>query len=115
MPRLFSYGTLQLSPVQLDIFGRLLEGRADALIGFRKGNVEITDPAVLATSGERFHPIVSRSDNLNDRVEGTVFEVSDAELLKADAYEVDDYTRVSVKLASGRTAWLYVKAERPKH
>lgn len=110
MPYLFSYGTLQLEQVQRDTFGRKLKGRADALIGFSKTMVEITDPEVLASSGERFHPIVTRSDNPNDRVAGTVFEVTESELRNADAYEVDDYKRENVKLASGRMAWLYVKA-----
>ncbi len=109
MPYLFSYGTLQLSQVQKETFGRLLKGKADALIGFRIEQVEITDPDVLAKSGARFHPITLRSDDLNDRVEGTVFEITEAELVQADSYEVDDYKRVEVTLASGRKAWLYIK------
>jgi len=43
-------------------------------------------------------------------VAGTVFEVTEAELLQADKYEVEDYKRAGVILASGREAWLYVKA-----
>lgn len=34
MEKLFSYGTLQLEQVQLDTFGRLLEGQADTLQGY---------------------------------------------------------------------------------
>lgn len=56
--RLFSYGTLQQANVQLSAFGRLLNGTPDALVGFKNELVEITDPDVLAKSGERFHPIV---------------------------------------------------------
>jgi hypothetical protein len=41
---LFSYGTLQLEAVQRETFGRLLEGRADAMPGFKKEMLEITDP-----------------------------------------------------------------------
>jgi len=110
MPYLFSYGTLQLEHVQQDTFGRMLKGQADELVGFSKSMVEITDADVLASSGEKYHPIVIRSDNSNDRIDGTVFEVTEAELLNADEYEVDDYKRERVKLASGRAAWLYVKA-----
>jgi gamma-glutamylcyclotransferase (GGCT)/AIG2-like uncharacterized protein YtfP len=110
MPHLFSYGTLQLQQVQRDTFGRLLDGQADALVGFSKSMVEITDAQVLESSGERFHPIVTRSDNPDDRVTGMVFEVTQKELLRADAYEVEDYRRERVRLASGREAWLYVKA-----
>ena len=34
MPPLFSYGTLQESAVQLELFRRLLEGERDELVGF---------------------------------------------------------------------------------
>jgi len=45
--------------------------------------------------------------------EGMVFDVSQAELEQADSYEVDDYKRVAVELASGQTAWLYVANTQP--
>ncbi len=106
--RLFSYGTLQLTEVQLANFGRLLEGKTDAMTGWRKDWVEITDPQVLAESGERFHPIVRKSENSSDKVEGQVFAVSAQELLNADAYEVADYHRIQVRLQSGESAWVYV-------
>lgn len=107
--RLFSYGTLQLENVQRAQFGRVLEGAADALVGFRQDMVEITDPDVLAKSGERFHPIVSHSGDDADRVAGTVFLITSQELAAADAYEVSDYERVEALLASGLRAWVYVK------
>jgi hypothetical protein len=107
---LFSYGTLQLASVQQAQFGRLLTGRADALPGFTRSLVEITDPHVLAASGERFHPIVVRTDNPGDAVDGMVFELTTAELAAADDYEVEDYRRVAVTLASGMEAWVYVQA-----
>ncbi|QGZ94766.1 gamma-glutamylcyclotransferase family protein [Terricaulis silvestris] len=107
--RLFSYGTLQLPEVQRATFGRLLDGAADALVGFKKELVEITDPDVLAKSGERFHPIVVRSEYPADRVPGTVFAITPTELAAADSYEVSDYKRVDAELASGLRAWVYVK------
>jgi hypothetical protein len=107
--RLFSYGTLQLPEVQRATFGRLLDGAQDALVGFKRTMVEITDPDVLAKSGERFHPIVTRSGNADDRLEGAVFAITPEELSAADAYEVSDYERVEAELASGLRAWVYVK------
>lgn len=106
--RLFSYGTLQLESVQRAQFGRVLEGEADALVGFRQDMVEITDPDVLAKSGAQFHPIVRQSDDAANRVAGMVFAITPAELAAADAYEVDDYARVETTLASGMRAWVYV-------
>ena len=107
--RLFSYGTLQQDEVQLASFGRLLKGAPDALVGWKQEMVEITDPDVLAKSGKRFHPIVMQGD-AQDRVLGMVFEITAEELAAADRYEVSDYKRGSAQLASGLTAWVYVKA-----
>ena len=107
---LFSYGTLQLESVQLSAFGRRLEGEPDTMPGYTRTMVEITDPDVLAASGERFHPIVSASSDPADEIAGTVFRISADELAAADRYEVADYTRVLVRLTSGRNAWVYVKA-----
>ena len=107
---LFSYGTLQYPDVQKSSFGRLLDGADDAMPGFHKEMVEITDPDVLAKSGERFHPIVMPSGNPADEVTGKVFRITPAELAAADAYEVSDYKRIEVPLKSGILAWVYVKA-----
>jgi gamma-glutamylcyclotransferase (GGCT)/AIG2-like uncharacterized protein YtfP len=106
---LFSYGTLQQESVQIAQFGRRLEGRADALAGWKQEMVEITDPDVLAKSGKRFHPIVMPGAP-GDQVPGMVFEISAEELAAADAYEVADYKRKAARLVSGLTAWVYVKA-----
>jgi gamma-glutamylcyclotransferase (GGCT)/AIG2-like uncharacterized protein YtfP len=108
MPLLFSYGTLQQQSVQQSTFGRLLTGRSDALVGYNQSLLRIEDAEVLAASGLSHHPIVRFSGDASDRVEGTVFEVSDAELAQADAYEVSDYQRVLAPLASGAQAWVYV-------
>ena len=107
---LFSYGTLQQEGVQRSTFGRLLEGRPDALPGFRQTLVRITDPEVLAKSGKDFHPIVAPSADPADEIAGTAFQVSAEELAQADLYEVDDYKRVAVTLKSGLKAWVYVAA-----
>jgi gamma-glutamylcyclotransferase (GGCT)/AIG2-like uncharacterized protein YtfP len=107
---LFSYGTLQQHDVQLTTFGRALHGTADQLVGFHQSMVKIEDPKVLKTSGKSHHPIVKQTGVVEDRVAGTVFEVTEEELANADKYEVSDYKRVSAPLASGRTAWVYVDA-----
>ena len=105
---LFSYGTLQLEKVQIESFGRILQGTRDAIVGFTLSSVEITDKDVLEKSGQQFHPVAIPSDNISDKVEGVVFEITAAELAKADEYEVDDYVRKEVPLASGRKAWVYI-------
>ena len=108
--RLFSYGTLQLPAVQMSTFRRLLDGSADTLPGFKQDMVCIDDADVVATSGQTHHPILSYSGNSGDSVSGMVFHISAEELAQADRYEVAAYRRVSVTLASGLQAWVYVDA-----
>ena len=109
MERLFSYGTLRQPEVQSTLFGRLVPTVDDTLPGFRLETVTITDPEVIATSGSAVHPILRRADAA-DTVAGAFLELDEAELAAADDYEVDDYERVSVVLASGLKAWVYVAA-----
>jgi gamma-glutamylcyclotransferase (GGCT)/AIG2-like uncharacterized protein YtfP len=110
MPLLFSYGTLRDPAVQRSNFGRELDGRADALPGYATRLLEITDPDVLAVSGETHHPIVVPTGDDSDQVAGVVFEVTDDDISAADGYEVDGYHRILVSLASGVRAWVYVSA-----
>src|SRR3984957_20512710 len=110
MPKLFSYGTLQQEDVQRATFGRRLSGVSDALVGYRQFMVAIQDPEVVRTSGKTHHPIVAFTGKREDCAPGTVFEITDAELAHADAYEVAAYVRVKAPLASGLEAWVYVDA-----
>ena len=108
---LFSYGTLQQQNVQLATFGRLLEGRPDSLPGFALAPLPITDPHVIATSGAAVHTIAVATGDPADVIAGVVFSLTPAELAAADAYEVDAYARVEVRLGSGAWAFVYVGAE----
>jgi hypothetical protein len=111
MPLLFSYGTLQEEKVQLATFARLLEGQKDELVGFEPSLVKIEDPQVVAAGGRSHHANVTFNGRSDSRVSGTVFEVTEAELAAADAYEQRAaYTRISARLVSGREAWVYVEA-----
>lgn len=107
MENLFSYGTLQLKSVQEETFGRLLSGTKEILMGYVLDEVKITDAAVLKASGKEFHPILKYTGNNEDKVEGTVFEITAEELSQADDYEVDDYIRVAGDFQSGQIAWIY--------
>ena len=108
MEYLFSYGTLQQPEVQQKSFARRLEGYADVLAGYALRTQAISDVSVIAVSGLSQHPIAHFTGLASDQVTGLAFRVSADELLKADAYEVSDYQRVEVRLASGRTAFAYV-------
>lgn len=111
MNQLFSYGTLQQAEVQVATFGRRLESRADQLAGFKLDQLEIKDAGVVRLSGKTHHPIVTRTGDARDVVDGVVLRVTDEELAQADAYEVSDYHRVLATLASGGQAWVYVAGD----
>ncbi len=104
---LFSYGTLQNTQVQLETFGRVLEGYADKLLDYQLCHVKIEDASVVELSGETHHPIATPSSG--DFVDGVVFKITQTELLKSDQYEVDSYQRIKGKFQSGQDAWVYVK------
>lgn len=107
---LFTYGTLQLPDVQLDTFGRLVGGDADALPGYRLEWTDIDDERVAQLSGLDKHPILRHTGDAHDRVFGRVLTLTAEELDAADEYEVSLYRRASVSLASGLRAWVYVAA-----
>jgi Gamma-glutamyl cyclotransferase, AIG2-like len=110
MPLLFSYGTLQQEDLQMSNFGRLLQGHPDQLIGFEQSLLKIGDPEFVAKSGKTHHAVVKFNGQYDSRVPGMVFEISDAELAKADRYEPARYKRISAMLASGKQAWVYADA-----
>ena len=111
MPWIFSYGTLQRDDVQRATYGRLLRGRDDALVGFALTSVRIEDPQRASKLGRTHHANAAFDGRDGSRVQGMVFEVSDAELAATDRYEREDgYERIAVTLASGLAAWVYVHA-----
>lgn len=107
---LFAYGTLRQKEVQLAIFGRVLEGRADVLPGYALSPLQITDPGVIATSGTAHHTIARETGDQIDEVPGIAFRITQSELAATDAYEVADCKRVTVRLGSGLDAFVYVDA-----
>jgi gamma-glutamylcyclotransferase (GGCT)/AIG2-like uncharacterized protein YtfP len=104
---LFSYGTLQKDKVQVELFGRLLHGTKDILEGYQLASIEIKDESFLSKGEEKFQLTLIPSTNKTDSIEGTVFEISEEELLLADKYEPDNYKRIKVALQSGKEAWIY--------
>jgi len=109
MPLLFTYGTLRLSDVQLAIFGRLVRGESDEIVGAERVMIAVDDPEVEAATGRGEHADLRFNGKPAARVPGTVLELTDAEIAEADKYEwLARYRRKEVKLASGRNAWVYV-------
>lgn len=112
MEDLFSYGTLQLKQVQLELFGRIIPTQPDVLIGYKKEMIKIKVESVVNLSGEEEHVIISYTGLDSDVIEGVVLSITKDELIKADEYETNDYKRAEVLLQSGKTAWVYVKNDK---
>ena len=107
---LFSYGTLQKEKVQIELFGRILQGSGDTLIGYKVSTIEIKDESFLL-KGEQKYQLTAVISKNNDNIKGTVFEITEEELRLADKYEPVNYNRVKVVLESGKGAWIYLAAE----
>ena len=105
---LFSYGTLQKEKVQIKLFGRTLRGCNDILCSYKLKRVEITDDDFLASGEESIQQTLIVSEDHNDNIMGTVFEITKDELLLADKYEPENYIRKEVILQSGKKAWTYL-------
>jgi len=106
--RLFVYGTLRDPAVQRVVFGRTLPGAADALTGFRVGEVAIADPDVVTASGLPMHRILHPTGDPADVIEGLVLFVTDPDLAAADVYETAAYRRVAVTARSGASVFVYI-------
>jgi hypothetical protein len=100
-----------LEEVQLETFGRRLEGKPDALIGYRLVMITIQDQDFVIKSGTAEHRNVQFTGNPSDIVQGKVFIVTTKELEQADAYEPEGYGRQLVQLKSGTSAWVYLAAD----
>ena len=110
MENLFTYGTLQLEEVQLSTFGRKLEGKPDALVGYRLVMIKIQDEDFVVKSGTADHRNLQFTGDSSDLVEGIVFSVTMEELEQSDAYEPEGYERVLVQCRSGLSAWIYLSS-----
>ncbi len=100
---LFCYGTLRDPKVQEAVFGRRLAGQADALRGYALAAVTI--------DGTAYRSLVA-SGREEDLVHGLVLLLREEDLAAADAYEgPTHYVRLTVRLVSGREAFVYLSAD----
>ncbi len=108
---LFSYGTLQKEKVQIDLFGRILQGEGDMLSGYKISSIEIKDESFLSKGEEKYQQTLVISKHKIDHIKGTVFEITEEELILADKYEPGNYTRIKIVLESGKEAWIYMAVD----
>ena len=85
-----------------------MQGCNDALRIYKATIIEIKDKAFLAKGEENLQQTLVHSQYSNDVIKGTVFEVTQEELLVADKYGPENYNRITVMLQSGKEAWVYI-------
>ena len=105
MKKLFTYGSLQHSDVQENLFGRSLKGTPEKLIGYVLRNIQIEEEFGIV-----HYPVIVETKNEADFIDGIVYEVTDKELNQTDLYEGMHYKRVEVHLHSNQKAWAYSAA-----
>ena len=104
MEQLFSYGTLQSKEIQMQVFNKLLTGTPDQLTGYKLKDLQIEEEF-----GIEDYFVATPSDNPSDAVDGIVYNISSADLAKADQFESNAYKRVQITLKSGVVAWIYLE------
>ena len=106
MQKLFAYGTLRDPDVQENLFGRILHGIPETLIGYELDQIRIEEEF-----GIEYYPIIIETNDPNDTISGILYEISMKELHQADLYEGSHYKRVEVLLQSNQKAWAYCHLE----
>lgn len=105
MENLFAYGTLKDKEIQETIFGRVLTGTPDKLVGYAIKEIHIEEEF-----GVIGYPIITETQNLDDTISGILYKLSPRELQLADTYEGIHYKRIQVVLNSNQTVWTYSAA-----
>lgn len=102
MEKLFTYGTLQNKDIQETIFGRILEGIPETLVGYELKEIQIEEEF-----GMEKYPIIIETNSSEDTINGIIYEITEKELRQADTYEGVHYKRIEVHLQSDKKAWVY--------
>ena len=105
MEKLFAYANLKEEELQKDLFGRILIGTPETLIGYIIKDIQIEEEFGLVHD-----PIISETPKPEDTITGIVYNISRQELHQVDLYEGLHYKRVEVHLQSNQKAWAYSAA-----
>lgn len=105
MIKLFTYGTLQHDDVQENLFGRVLHGTPEKLVGYVLKRIQIEEEFGIV-----HYPVIVETKDGADFIDGIVYNVTEKELHQADLYEGMHYKRVEVHLHSNQKAWAYSAA-----
>jgi gamma-glutamylcyclotransferase (GGCT)/AIG2-like uncharacterized protein YtfP len=105
MENLFAYGSLKDKEIQERVFGRVLKGTPDKLVGYSVSQIPIEEEFGIIE-----YPIIAQTHNSEDSIEGICFQLNDRDLELADKYEGMHYKRIKVQLLSNEIVWVYSAA-----
>ena len=105
MYALFTYGTLQDTQIQTQLFGKSLEGTNDTLAKYKLGTIQIP----INHPNANTYLIAIYTGNAQDTIDGVRYTINSEKLSLIDDYEGPDYERVLVILQSGEEALVYRK------
>lgn len=102
MENLFAYGTLQNDDIHENLFGRIIQGTPETLVGYELQEIQIEEEFGIVE-----YDILVETGNPEDTINGIVYLITQKELHQADLYEGMHYRRVEVHLQSNQKAWAY--------
>ena len=105
MVKLFCYGTLQESSVQMELIGRVV---SEKIVTSIEGYIVLRD-YVDPEDGIAYPRIVEHERGC---VYGSIIEFSDDEIVKLDAYETEMYERKLILTNCGELVQVYMPANK---
>ncbi|SHF72383.1 Gamma-glutamyl cyclotransferase, AIG2-like [Flavobacterium segetis] len=105
MEKLFAYASLKNEDHQKDLFGRILIGTHETLVGYMLKEIQIEEEFGLVQ-----YPIITATHKPEDTISGIVYDITKQELNQVDLYEGLHYKRIEVQLQSNQKAWAYSAA-----
>lgn len=107
---LFSYDTLRSQDLQLQHYGRKLEGIEDTLSGYTLKDSTVNGVSMNRNSNTNSPQIAIKSQEKNGKIEGMVFEMTGEELVEADKMAAPNSIRILATTDAGVEVWVYVES-----
>lgn len=105
-----AYGSLLLPRTQLRVFGRLMVGAPDQLVGYGLRWLACDDATFIRDTGLTGYPAAMEMSGAEQAFVGQRLILKARDWPRADQYEGAEYRRVCRRLASGQQAWVYLDA-----
>lgn len=106
---LFSYDILNSQDIQLQIYGRRLDGMDDTLSGYTLKDSNLNGSKVKDNRTRTLSQHAIKTKDPKDKVKGMLYEITGEELVQTDRHILKNYHRVLETTDSGAEVWLYME------